>query len=131
MSKTHTFLSISTDRKVRENKSELFCLLAKSIEDGIVYASYNETSICNKFARQQIPCTHEEADTRIFVHLKNAIERDCISSACIMCNDTDIVILDQGAKLRKTTSRAIIRKPKRPRYSQKKILNDEILLLWF
>ena len=78
------------------NKSELFCLLAKSIctiEDGIVYASYNETSICNKLARQQIPCTHEEADTRIFVHLKNAIERDCISSACIMCNDTDIVIL--------------------------------------
>ena len=78
------------------NKSELFCLLAKSIctiEDGIVYASYNETSICNKLTRQQIPCTHEEADTRIFVHLKNAIERDCISSACIMCNDTDIVIL--------------------------------------
>ena len=42
---------------------------------------------------KEVQSDHEEADTRIFVHLKNAIEIDCISSACIMCNDTDIVII--------------------------------------
>ena len=71
------------------NKTELFCLLAKSIgtiETGIVYATFNETSICNKLARQQIFCTHEEADTRMFVHLKHAIEKDVLAqlASCLM-----------------------------------------------
>ena len=41
-------------------KSELFGLLAKginTIDNGI--ACYNETSIYNKIARQQISCSHE------------------------------------------------------------------------
>ena len=59
----------------------------------IIYASYNETSICNKITRQPILCSHEEADTRLFVHSKHAIDIDCISSACILSNDTDIIIL--------------------------------------
>ena len=46
-----------------------------------------------KIARAGIQCTHEEADTRVFVHLKNAIEVDLITSCCILSNDTDIVVL--------------------------------------
>ena len=76
-----------------EEDTELFSILAKglcTIDEGIVYAAYDQTSVCNKIARQPISCTHEEGDTRLFVHLKHAIERDCITSACILSNDTDM-----------------------------------------
>ena len=36
---------------------------------------------------------HEQADTRLFVHLKHAIQNDLIASASIHANDTDIVVL--------------------------------------
>ena len=80
------------------NKSELFSILAKgicTIDDSIVYSTYDKTSVCNKIARQSISCTHEEADTRLlkFMHLKHAIEIYCITSACILSNDTDILVL--------------------------------------
>ena len=78
------------------NKTELFTLLADSIyniQNGIVYATKNSGTVCNKITRESISCSHEEADTRIFVHLKHAIETDMINSACILSNDSDIVIL--------------------------------------
>ena len=65
---------------------ELFLLLADSIyniQDGIVYATKISSSICNKIVRDCIPCDQEEADTRIFIHLKHAIEVDMIKSACV------------------------------------------------
>ena len=65
----------------------------KVIEKGIVYVTKNSSSISNKIARAGIQCTHEEAVTRVFVHLKNAIEVDLITSCCILSNDTDIVVL--------------------------------------
>ena len=57
------------------NKTDLFELLAKSIYDvktGIAYATIEITSICKKKSRTPVECTHEGADTRLFVHLKNA-----------------------------------------------------------
>ena len=78
------------------NKAELFILLAKSvysIEEGIVYATIQSNSISNKAIRSPIKCTQEEADTRIFVHLKHSIERDFISRASIHANDTDIIVI--------------------------------------
>ena len=60
------------------NKSELFSLSVKSIctfENGIVYATHNETTTCNIIARQTISRTHKEADTRLFVYIKHAIEK--------------------------------------------------------
>ena len=78
------------------NKADLFKLLAKSVncvERGIAYASCAHGSVCNKIIRAPIECTHEEADTRIFVHLLHAIQNDSISSASIHANDSDIVIL--------------------------------------
>ena len=79
-----------------ENKTELFSMLAKSIyniNNGIVYATINTSSVCNKIARNAITCMHEEADTRIFVHLKHAINFDLIKTACILSNDTDVIII--------------------------------------
>ena len=64
-----------------------------NIQDGIVYATKISSSICNKIVRDCIPCDQEEADTRIFTHLKHAIEVDMIKSACVLANDTDIVVL--------------------------------------
>jgi len=45
-----------------------------------------------------MPCNHEEADTRIFLHLKNIIEMFKISEIdtdkiCICANDTDVVVI--------------------------------------
>ena len=72
-----------------ENKLELFILLAKNIytvEKGFVYCTIKDSSICNKVIRSPIYCTHEEADTWIFVHLKHAVQKDCITTASIQSN---------------------------------------------
>ena len=58
-----------------------------------VYATNKNNSVCNRIIRQFIHCQHEEADTKIFVHIKHAIENDHIASASIYANDTDIIIL--------------------------------------
>ena len=79
-----------------DNKAELFSMLAKSIysiPSGLGYATHNASSVCNKIDRNTIACTHEEADTRIFIHLKHAIEKDLIRTACILSNDTDVIII--------------------------------------
>ena len=71
-------------------------LLAKSIytiNKGLVYATIKDRSISNKIVRESIQCTHEEADSRIFVHLKHAIEKDCITTTSIHANDTDIIVI--------------------------------------
>ena len=59
----------------------------------VVYATKGSTSVCNKNAIQPFHCDHEEADSRIFVHLKYALENDFITTACIMSNDSVIVII--------------------------------------
>ena len=78
------------------NKTELFILLAKSIysiEEAVVYATIQNSSISNKVIRSPIHCTQEEADTRMFVHLKHSIERDFVTTASIHANDTDIIVI--------------------------------------
>lgn len=37
------------------------------------------------------PCSHEEADTRIFVHARQAVEEGC-KSILIKANDTEVLI---------------------------------------
>ncbi|MCP3851669.1 MAG: hypothetical protein GY694_15720 [Gammaproteobacteria bacterium] len=78
------------------NKTELFIFLAKniySIIEGVDYTTIQNSSISNKVIRSPIQRTQEEADTRMFVHLKNLIERDFITTASIHANDTDIIII--------------------------------------
>ena len=79
-----------------DNKTELYSLLAKSVynvHSGLVYASINTSSVCNKVVRSEITCSHEEADTRMFVHLKHALAKDLIKTACILADDTYVVII--------------------------------------
>ena len=78
------------------NKTELFIFLAKniySIIGGVDYTTIQNSSISNKVIRSPIQRTQEEADTRMFVHLKNLIERDFITTASIHANDTDIIVI--------------------------------------
>jgi hypothetical protein len=81
-----------------QNKSELFELLADVLvevdsDDGKLVVAKNENTLSNCDTFHQPPCTHEEADTRIFVHLKNAIQEDNIESATVLSNDTDISVI--------------------------------------
>ena len=74
--------------RVDENKEELFCLLAKQLEmNGVpgktVVATLSESVIFNGTINEGslIPCNHEEADTRIFVHVNSAAEANHQKSA--------------------------------------------------
>ena len=46
------------------------------------------------------PCNHEEADTRIFVHVNDAITQDNFRSVLIRSVDTDVVVLAVNAAYR-------------------------------
>lgn len=88
----HEFLRID------ENKTELFEFLSEesmSIEsDKIVIATSGEGVLCNKEyekARLQ-PCTHEEADSRMILHLMDAARNGC-KRALLRTVDTDVVVL--------------------------------------
>ena len=85
-----------------ENKTQLFKFLAENIirkvalEEGKqLYCSHEDIIITNPDnldVSAISPCTHEEADTRIFVHLKDAVRKGC-SNIAIRATDTDIIIL--------------------------------------
>ena len=64
-----------------------------NITSALVYATHKASSVSNKIARNAIVCTHEEADTRIFIHLNHAIQKDVIHTACIIANGTDVIII--------------------------------------
>ena len=80
-----------------ENKKELFPFLSKivinKISSKLVFATDNDKVICNNTLPldEVSPCNHEEADTRIFVHLLHASNN--LSSFIIKTVDTDIVVL--------------------------------------
>ncbi len=64
-----------------ENKTELFLLLAKdltmnNILSCIVVATDRERVLCSSAINTNslVPCNHEEADTRMFLHAKHIIE---------------------------------------------------------
>ena len=46
------------------------------------------------------PCNHEDADTRMFVHVNNAITQDNFRSVLIRSVDTDVVVLAVNAAYR-------------------------------
>eukprot|EP00112_Aurelia_sp_Birch-Aquarium-sp1_P001921 Seg1210.6 transcript_id=Seg1210.6/GoldUCD/mRNA.D3Y31 product="hypothetical protein" protein_id=Seg1210.6/GoldUCD/D3Y31 len=67
--------------RVNENKDELFQLLASDLEkctstENLIVATTNDNVRCNRHFNTQnlAPSNHEEADTRIFLHVKNAAE---------------------------------------------------------
>ena len=87
--------------RVDANKSELFRFLSEyvisqSIPEGKeIYATFDEKVLCSS-RRTQLsilePCNHEEADTRLMVHVTDA--SFCgLQRILIRTNDTDVVVL--------------------------------------
>ena len=84
--------------RIDDNKTELFSFLATRIA-GIntskqVITTHHVDVLCTN--RQDVlglaPCTHEEADTRMFLHLEDAVQQghDKVSIRTV---DTDVVVL--------------------------------------
>lgn len=83
------------------NKTELFHFLAdavaKTTTSNVVIATKEETAVTSASytsvsLEELAPCTHEEADTRIFLHAWHAV-REGYKSLMIDANDTDIVVI--------------------------------------
>jgi len=80
------------------NKTELFKFLADKIARTTTTNPVIVTKEADAMANQQVllsdvtPCTHEEADTRIFVHVKSAVLQGN-HSVIIKANDTDVVVI--------------------------------------
>ncbi|KAK4304447.1 hypothetical protein Pmani_023602 [Petrolisthes manimaculis] len=80
------------------NKTELFEFLADKIvencTDNIVYVTRGKNVVCNQMVNLGYlsPCNHEEADTRIFVHVKHSTEEGK-KHVLIKANDTDIFVI--------------------------------------
>ena len=80
------------------NKTELFNFLAHKMCDAdttsTIIVTRGDNAICNKVRSLDAvaPCSHEEADTRVFVHARDATSQGS-KSITIKANDTDVVII--------------------------------------
>lgn len=80
------------------NKTELFHFLADKIcasqATNITIATKGEGVVSNTLQSTDslAPCTHEEADTRMFVHARDAVEKGN-KSLVLKANDTDVVVI--------------------------------------
>ena len=80
------------------NKTELFHFIADKLCEtetaSTVVVTKEEDAISNKMMSLDavVPCSHEEADTRIFVHARDATQDGC-KSLIIKANDTNVVII--------------------------------------
>lgn len=87
--------------KVSDNKTELFQLLAENVitldipEGKEIYTTIGK-HVLSTTNRSDIasldPCTHEEADTRLFIHALDASSRGH-RRVMLKSNDTDVVVL--------------------------------------
>lgn len=80
------------------NKRELFHFIADKVTEtttaNIVIVTKGEDAVSNQAAELDAvaPCSHEEADTRIFLHARHAVYEGH-KSLMIDANDTDIVVI--------------------------------------
>ena len=84
-----------------ENKTKLFSFLAKYghhhlrlISKTVVF-TLGSSILCSpdQDTSNLEPCNHEEADTRIFLHMKDGAERQGLRRVFIYTVDTDVVVL--------------------------------------
>ena len=89
----HNFLRDST------NKTELFGYLA----DKVVEHVYTKTVVVTRGSgalssnimtdlKELSPCNHEEADTRLFLHVKDALKKG-FRTVMVKANDTDVLVI--------------------------------------
>ena len=88
--------------RVDDNKTELFRFLAQQVtrittkEGAAIYATLKGNVLCsvvNVDLTNLVPCSHEEADTRLLLHVVDAVKARCkkVSARTV---DTDVVFLD-------------------------------------
>ena len=84
-----------------DNKTELFKFLSQQAvkvptADGkSVYATDGSNVLCSSAdadLSNLVPCSHEEADTHLFLHAVDAVRKGC-RKLCIRSVDTDVVVL--------------------------------------
>ena len=83
------------------NKIEICQYIAKYISSAVqIDGKYIICTIDNKIIAypegdysEIEPCNHEEADSRIFLHIKDSITRNKVSTCLIRTVDTDVVVL--------------------------------------
>lgn len=84
--------------RVDENKVELFTFLANEVtsvqNDKTVISTCNSDVLCNlsRDLSRLAPCNHEEADTRIILHLEDAVQEGN-NRISIRTIDTDVLVL--------------------------------------
>ena len=95
--------------RIDDNKVELFSFLATSVvaidTEKQIISTHHRDVLCKQTRDVSglAPCTHEEADTRMFVHLEDAV-RQGFTKALIRTVDTDVVVLAVTAAQRLKTS---------------------------
>lgn len=81
-----------------KNKTAIFSLLANAMpnDNMMLVSTKGEDVITNSpdksFLEFLSPCSHEEADTRIFLHAKQASEQGH-NNICIRSTDTDVIVI--------------------------------------
>ena len=87
--------------QVDENKTELFRFLSQEVirlptEEGkTIYSTIGTEVLCSLAAADvssMAPCSHEEADTRLFVHVADAVRKG-FQKVMVRTVDTDVVVL--------------------------------------
>ena len=87
--------------RVDENKTELFKFLSQQmiqlpIEEGKEIYTTDEMGVLSTIPDADManlaPCSHEEADTRLFLHAAHAVQKG-YRKLCIRTGDTDVVVL--------------------------------------
>ncbi|XP_061580540.1 uncharacterized protein LOC133446517 [Cololabis saira] len=87
--------------RVDDNKTELFEFLSQQVmglpvEEGKeVYTTHGKMVLCSPAhcdVTSLTPCTHEEADTRLLLHVTDAVQKG-LKKVTIRTVDTDVVVL--------------------------------------
>ena len=91
-------------RKLPDFPHELFTFLSEKIAstawpDGYEVFSTSDTRVVGtEPSHSMLPCNHEEADTRIMIHLLDALERG-YSTRLVRTVDTDVVVILIGISM--------------------------------
>ena len=86
--------------RVDDNKTELFSFLSHQVtllqtEGKAVYATDGHDVLCSMAQIDLtglVPCSHEEADTRLFLHVADSIKK-CYRKLMVRTVDTDVVMV--------------------------------------
>ena len=80
------------------NKEELFAFLSNWIakvdcpENKEIIVTSGTTTILRGTDRTMVPCDHEETDTRLLIHLQDALQNNC-TNCVVRTVDTDVVAI--------------------------------------